>query len=476
MKGRCRGALSHPQYSSLKSIDIQGGAWNHKGEVDSIHLSRGLSGTNMRLSGFRNIRTKSTVLILALLAVTVFVSYIITIRIMDSQVTDKVLRTAESLGQTVASSAGFLIGAQDLLGLDYLVSQIKKTNPDILSVAILDLGRRILVHSDMNEKGRTLDPVEGTLLMKSEDGTTVRRIAAAPGDRVEVESPIVFMDKSFGSVVLSLDWSVLSSAWDQARRRVLGFFALVLVIGVIGSVLLSSGLTRPIKELLSGVEQLKQGKVSRPPRVFSKDELGHLTASFNEMSALITDQRDKLAESARDLEAAYVSTIRIVAAALDARDSYTHGHSTRVSELAVALAREYGWAEALIKEIEIACLFHDVGKIKISDAILHKKGRLDPDEWTEMKKHPEYGAEILGKAPTLGKFIPAVRHHHEWYDGSGYPDGLSGDAIPLAAAMISLADAYDAMMSDRPYRTAMSQEQCAADHPGVTRGSSSTPI
>jgi putative nucleotidyltransferase with HDIG domain len=412
----------------------------------------------MRLPWFRNIRTKATILILALLTATVFVSYVISVQIMNSQVTDKILRTAESLGRSIATAAGFLIGAQDLLGLDYLVFQIKQTNPDIMSIAVLGPERKILVHSDIKERGEKLEPVDGIFLKRREDGTIVRRLPSAPGDLVEIESPIVFMNKNFGSVVLSVDWSVLSTAWDEARRRVLGFFAAVLVLGVIGSVLLSSGLTRPIKELLSGVEQLKQGKISRQPRIFSKDELGNLTASFNDMSALITSQKDRLAESARDLEAAYVSTIRIVAAALDARDSYTHGHSTRVSELTVALAREFGWTGPQLNEIEIACLFHDVGKIKISDAILHKKGRLDPDEWKEMQKHPEYGAEILGKAPTLNKFIPAVRHHHEWYDGSGYPDGLRGDAIPLAAAMISLADAYDAMTSDRPYRIAMTRE------------------
>jgi putative nucleotidyltransferase with HDIG domain len=177
------------------------------------------------------------------------------------------------------------------------------------------------------------------------------------------------------------------------------------------------------------------------------------------MSGLITRQRDKLAQSARELEEAYISTVRVVAAAIDARDSYTLGHSTRVSELAVAIARELGMSGQELEDIETACLFHDIGKIKIPDAILHKSGKLDPLEWAEMKKHPEYGAEILEKAPSLRGFIPAVRHHHEWYDGSGYPDGLSAEKIPRAAAIISLVDAYDAMTSNRPYRTAMTKEK-----------------
>lgn len=418
----------------------------------------------MRAVGFsfRNIRAKATLLILVLLAATTFVSYAITVRVMNSHVTDRVIRTAESLGRSIAPPAGFLIGAQDLLGLDYLVYQVKTANSDIRSIGILGPDRDIIVHSDIKERGRKMEPAEGEILKKTEDGTVVRRISAAPGSFIEVESPIVFMKKSLGSVVLSVDWSVLSTAQDAARRTLIGVFAIILIVGMVSGVLLSSSLTKPIKELSAGVEELKRGGKGKPLRIFSKDELGRLTASFNEMSALITSQRDRLARNAQELEEAYVSTVRVVAAAIDARDSYTLGHSTRVSDLAVALARELGGSGQEMEDIEIACLFHDVGKIKIPDAILHKTGRLNPAEWEEMKRHPEYGAEILGKAPSLRRFIPAVRHHHEWYDGSGYPDGLRGEAIPRAAAIISLADAYDAMTSDRPYRKAMTGEKALA--------------
>jgi putative nucleotidyltransferase with HDIG domain len=407
----------------------------------------------------RNIRAKTTLLILVLLIATMSISYVITVRIMNNHVTDKIIRTAESLGRSIAPAAGFLIGAQDLLGLDYMVFQIKNTNPDIRSVGILGPGRTIIVHSDIKERGRKMPPPWGDVLRQGDDGTLVRKIPAPLGDLIEIESPIVFMDKNLGSVILSVDWSVLSAALAEARRGVVGFFAVILALGIVSAILLSSNLTKPIKELTSGVEHLKQGKIRQPLRVFSRDELGRLTASFNEMSELITSQRDSLARNARELEEAYVSTVRVVAAAIDARDSYTLGHSARVSGLAVAIAREVGLSGQELEDVEIACLFHDVGKLKIPDSILHKKGRLNPGEWKEMQKHAEYGAEILSKAPSLSRLIPAVRHHHEWYDGSGYPDGLRREAIPLAAAIISLVDAYDAMTSERPYRKAMTEEQ-----------------
>lgn len=283
----------------------------------------------------------------------------------------------------------------------------------------------------------------------------IREVPSTFDPYYEIESPIAFMDKRLGSVVLSINRSILFDAQAEARRKVIGLFAVILALGMVSSLVLSSRLTRPIQELAAGVEELKHGKRNKPLRVYSSDELGRLTTSFNEMTGLITEQQDRLGKYAQDLEDAYVSTIRVLAAAIDARDHYTLGHSTRVSELAVGLGGELGMTSEAIEEIEIACLFHDVGKIKIRDSILHKRGPLSRAERQEMRKHPVFGAEILVKAPSLYRYIPAVRHHHEWYDGTGYPDGLSREQIPPAAAVVSLADAFDAMTSDRPYRTAM---------------------
>jgi putative nucleotidyltransferase with HDIG domain len=175
------------------------------------------------------------------------------------------------------------------------------------------------------------------------------------------------------------------------------------------------------------------------------------------MMVLIDEQSSKLNKYAKDLEDSYVSTVRVLAAAIDARDPYTHGHSTRVSMLSLQLGREIGLDNASLEELEVACLFHDIGKIKTPDSILRKRDKLNAWEYKEMMRHTEYGAAILGKASSLQKYIPPVRHHHEWFNGKGYPDGLKGDAIPLFAAIISISDTYDAMTSNRPYRNAISE-------------------
>jgi HD-GYP domain-containing protein (c-di-GMP phosphodiesterase class II) len=123
-------------------------------------------------------------------------------------------------------------------------------------------------------------------------------------------------------------------------------------------------------------------------------------------------------------------------------------------------ARQMGLPKEDLRDLEVACLFHDVGKIKTPDSILLKKGENSAEaEYTEMKQHVVYGASILSWAPSLFKYIPPTRHHHEWHNGKGYPDGLVGDDIPLFAAIITIADAFDAMTSDRPYRKALFKEE-----------------
>lgn len=412
--------------------------------------------------GFKNIRAKVTLYVLLLLALTILASYVITSRVMDDSVTSEVIKRAGSISRTIAAAAGYSFLSQDLVGLDSIVFKAKSSNPDIEYIAIADLNKQAVVHSDMKKAGERLAPAEGRVLLSVENSLSLYRAPGPAGNIFEIENPIVFLDKPLGSVLMGVNQSVLAAARAGIRRRIIWIFALILVLGVASSVFLSSVLSRPVKQLASGVEEMKAGRRSRPLHVYSRDELGRLTKSFNEMTAQIIVQKDKLSKYAQDLEESYVSTVRVLAAAIDARDAYTHGHSTRVSQLSVDIAREMGFEPERIEEIEIACLFHDVGKIKMPDSILHKEGRLDPAERREMMRHPEFGAEILTKAQSLFKYIPAVRHHHERFDGDGYPDGLEGDRIPVTAAIVSLADAYDAMTSDRPYRVAMTREEAVA--------------
>lgn len=408
---------------------------------------------------FKNIRTKVSLFVFLLLTFVTLIFYVVISSIVKQHIMDEVITRAESLSRSMAATAGYSFISEDILGLDNMVFKIKSSNLDIEYIAIIDNQMDILVHSDIKKLGQKFEPSEGLLFKKSLDGIVIREISGTLGDFFEIASPIVFMNKPLGSVILHINKSVLLKAQNDVQKKIMIVFAVILFLGITSSVLLSSILTKPVKELSAGIAELKEGKRSRPLRIYSQDELGRLTDSFNEMTALITTQRDSLSKYARDLEDSYVSTVRVLAAAIDARDHYTLGHSTRVARISVHLGREFGLKKEELEELEISCLFHDVGKIKIPDFILLKKGKLSPSEKREMERHPEYGAEILSKAPSLIKYIPAVRHHHERYDGTGYPDGLKGDNIPLSAAIISIADVFDAMTSDRPYRGAFSKEE-----------------
>jgi len=419
------------------------------------------------LAPFKKIRVKASLFVVLLLILSTIAFSLITLRILNRRILNEVIKRSETLCRGAASTAGYALISQDLLGLDNIVYKIKASSPDIVYMAIISLEGEILVHSDIKKAGEPFRPAAGRLLEQAEDGTTVSEIPGPVRGLIEVRTPIIFMEKPLGSVVLSVNKAIMIEAQNEARGKILAVFGLLLLVGMAGSILVTSFLTKPVRELSAGVAELKGGKRGRPLRVYSQDELGRLTESFNDMTALITSQKDSLSRYAQDLEEAYISTVRVLAAAIDARDTYTLGHSTRVAQFSLTLGRDLGLDPAQLEELEIACLFHDVGKIKVPDSILLKKDKLDTPERREMMRHPEYGAEILSNARSLLKYIPAVRHHHERYDGMGYPDGLSGKKIPLAAAIISLADMYDAVTSDRPYRKALSDEQAQAEIAGL---------
>jgi ribonuclease P protein subunit RPR2 len=159
---------------------------------------------------------------------------------------------------------------------------------------------------------------------------------------------------------------------------------------------------------------------------------------------------------AQELRESYIATVRALSNAVEARDAYTGQHAERVSAYGVALAAQAGYDVGANPQVEFGFLLHDVGKVAVPDAILFKTGPLSEAEYALMTRHPIIGAEILRHVTFLGEGIEVVRHHHERWDGSGYPDGLRGEAIPLPARLFSVADALDALTSDRPYRPAVS--------------------
>jgi putative nucleotidyltransferase with HDIG domain len=172
---------------------------------------------------------------------------------------------------------------------------------------------------------------------------------------------------------------------------------------------------------------------------------------------------EKLERTNQRLEESHLSVIGALLGSLQAKDRYTEGHSAATMFHAVAVARKLGLGPDEIAAVQLGALFHDIGKIGIPDGILRKPDQLSEEEWTEMRLHPVIGANLLANVPNLERVRPIVLAHHERYDGTGYPRGLKADDIPLAAQIIAVADAYEAMTSSRPYRAALTHEAAVAE-------------
>ena len=166
----------------------------------------------------------------------------------------------------------------------------------------------------------------------------------------------------------------------------------------------------------------------------------------------------ELKDTYEKLEQAYLESIQTLRYTVEAKDTYTRGHSDRVSELSVLIGKHLGLSEEDLKTLQIGGLFHDIGKIGIPDTILQKESKLTDDEYSEIKNHPSIGAHILSSATIFKDIIPIVKHHHERYDGHGYPSQLAGENIPYLARITAVADTFDAMTSKRSYRDALSLE------------------
>jgi HD-GYP domain-containing protein (c-di-GMP phosphodiesterase class II) len=249
--------------------------------------------------------------------------------------------------------------------------------------------------------------------------------------------------------------------WSQAfRSRFVWLFHHYLVYGVVGAMV-------ALAYDVAGVLALF---VFALPLILVRkahlDYIGHTEESvrrLREAAETIERQNESLLQANVLLRDRATEAMESLAAAVDARDTYTAGHSRRVQEIAVAVGNELDLDGPELESLSFAALFHDVGKLAVPDSLLLKSGPLDEKEWRIVRRHAEEGERIIGHLGFLSDAAPAIRHHHEHFDGSGYPDGLVGQAIPLGARILHVADAFDSMVTTRVYRSALSLEDALAE-------------
>jgi HD-GYP domain-containing protein (c-di-GMP phosphodiesterase class II) len=269
------------------------------------------------------------------------------------------------------------------------------------------------------------------------------------------------------SVLPEPGWAVISEQpIDQAylqvrsmeRRIVLGLLSAI-GVALLLAALFSESLTRPIKRFKGRALEIAKGTFGVQVVLKSKNELGELAQTFNYMSQqlLAYDAENKgLYES---LEKGYLETIVSLANSIDSKDAYTRGHSQRVGDISVEIGRELNLPERELKQLQYGGILHDIGKIGIVEQILCKKAKLTDEEMVVMREHPMIGASIIEPVSFLSSVLAAVKSHHERWDGSGYPEGLKGEAIPMIARIVACADTFDACTSTRPYQKAMPLEK-----------------
>lgn len=256
----------------------------------------------------------------------------------------------------------------------------------------------------------------------------------------------------YGLLGIASQTKYLSETAQTTRQNIFVLVALTLLFIFLVGISIARLITKPIHNLRDAALQVSSGNLSVHVDPIGDDEISLLTNTFNSMV-------QNLDSSKRELINAYDRTLEGWSKALELRDKETEGHTKRVTDWTLKLATRYGIEGEELENIRRGALLHDIGKVGISDNILHKPGKLTDEEFSEIQKHPDYAFDMLSEISFLRTAIDIPYCHHEKWDGTGYPRGLKGEEIPLAARIFTIADVWDAITTDRPYRAAMPIEE-----------------
>lgn len=335
----------------------------------------------------------------------------------------------------------------DPLTLNALVGAAEQ-DQDVIETLIVDHNQRILMHTDVTRVSTAFDPTAFDPLddpRGSAQGTEADSV-------IKIIEPIRYGDKTIGTVYLTMSSAGVEELIHQAKFRLITTMTVGLFFGIAGVFVLSRLFLRPVGALARATRELAGGNMEILVPVRNRDELGELGSSFNIMT-------ERLKTAYEQIERGYLDTTFALAAAVEAKDPYTRGHCGRVSGYAVALGRSLGLPRQELRELELAAILHDIGKIGIKDDILTKPTRLSLGEMRIMHLHPEIGRKIMESVEPLHKIAKYTLHHHEHLNGKGYPHGLKGDKIPLVSRIITVVDAFDSMSTHRPYRKALPEDE-----------------
>jgi HD-GYP domain-containing protein (c-di-GMP phosphodiesterase class II) len=340
-------------------------------------------------------------------------------------------------------------------------------NRGLLDVYVVDNRGRLIAHSDPETPLATdvsgTDIVRFFLDSQQLTGATVPfAVPAEGGPRHMLGTYRPVPDNSGWGVIVQVEEDKAYYAAIKLRRDAMLLVAVVTALAAVLGSLFAGQISRPIRTLADGARRLAGGDYGTRVAIRSENEVGVLADAFNQMGEEIQKAIQEIQRAAQENKELFMGSIRMLANAIDEKDPYTRGHSERVAYYSACVAKHLGMPPEEVERVHLSGIIHDVGKIGIEDKILRKAAALTDDEYEIMKQHPTKGLHILAAVPLLKEKAGAGLMHHENVDGTGYPDGLKGEEIPRLGRIVSVADAFDAMTTDRPYSKAMTFEAAVA--------------
>ncbi len=380
--------------------------------------------------------------------------------------TGKQVRTLMVVGQPVTNDKKEYLGTLELIvDLNYLVKKLKETlDRQGLDTFVVDQSGRLVASA--NPQYATGQDMNANELVKNfvEQSGNTRVSVTKEYSLMQGKNRVAMLGTYYA--VPGLDWAIMAqkpqeSAYidvEDLRREALRFAMIAIAFSIIISIWAPRRLTTPLDVLTQSSRSIAGGDFSKRVELKSRTEFGELAQTFNSMTDDLERFVADLKKAAEENRTLFLSSIQMLAGAVDEKDPYTRGHSDRVTRYSMLIATELGLRQQEIEKIRISAQLHDVGKIGIEDRILKKPGALTPEEFEIMKTHTTKGAAILRPVEMLRDMLPGIELHHESLDGRGYPFGLKGDQIPLMPRIVTVADTFDAMTTNRPYQAAMDPE------------------
>jgi HD-GYP domain-containing protein (c-di-GMP phosphodiesterase class II) len=350
---------------------------------------------------------------------------------------------------------GTVIG---LVSLKRVADRIRDEGKGDVAAFLIDRNGNVLIHSEPAIDVQRLN-FSNLSIVQEFRKASVRLTQSYTDDRgpkpVKLIGTIAPVGRPEWGVVVQKPEERAFLSVNRMVRSTAQWVSVALLLAILAAVVFASGIARPIRALVQTTREIASGNYKQRVDVKPRNEIGDLADNFNVMSGAIEQSIERLKQAAHENHLLFINSIRMLAAAIDAKDPYTRGHSERVGRYAIAIGKNLNLSDKDMRNLRISALLHDVGKIGIDDRILRKPGALSDDEFEVMKQHPAKGAAIMSGVGQLSECIGGMKYHHEKWSGGGYPEGLEGEAIPMQARIVAIADTFDAMTTNRPYQKAM---------------------